>query len=150
MKPGFWIEDSEFNNSRHTSSQHLCCLVQSRIPNPESRAPASAGAVVRRFLRDLHVMHVALALAGTGDLHELRPRAHVLDGGAADVAHGRAQAAGELVHHAAPRAALRRVTFAAFGHGTVGVSAVLSVVLLVPLYHSDRYRIMSGNRLTDR
>src|SRR3546814_2054661 len=63
------------------SSQHLCCLVQSRIPNPESRAPASAGAVVRRFLRDLHVMHVALALAGTGDLHELRPRAHVLHGG---------------------------------------------------------------------
>src|SRR3546814_6559380 len=68
-------------------------------------------------------MHVALALAGTGDLHELRPRAHVLDGGAADVAHRRAQAAGELVHHAAQRAAVRHAAFDAFGHELVGVAA---------------------------
>ncbi|PZP75049.1 MAG: hypothetical protein DI592_19985, partial [Stenotrophomonas maltophilia] len=34
---------------------------QSRIPNPLSRAQASACAVVRRFLGDLHVVDVALA-----------------------------------------------------------------------------------------
>src|SRR3546814_13755147 len=62
MEPGFGIGDSGFGNARHTSSQHLCCLVQSRLPNPESRAPASAGAVVRRFLRYLPVMNVALDL----------------------------------------------------------------------------------------
>src|SRR3546814_5284786 len=48
-----------------------------REPVVRKRA-TSPRAIVRRFLRDLHVMHVALALAGTGDLHELRPRAHVL------------------------------------------------------------------------
>src|SRR3546814_8389099 len=77
-------------------------------------------------------MHVALALAGTGDLHELRPRAHVLHGGTADVAHRRAQAAGELVDHAAERAAVRHAAFDAFGHELVGVAAVLEVAILGP------------------
>src|SRR3546814_6253802 len=80
-------------------------------------------------------MHVALALAGTGDLHELRPRAHVLHGGTADVAHRRAQAAGELVDHAAERAAVRHAAFDAFGHELVGVAAVLEVAILGPLFH---------------
>src|SRR6187549_2953404 len=64
-----------------------------------SRLPswmASGCAIVRRFLGDLHVVHVALALAGTGHLHEGRLRAHLLDGGATDVAHRRAQAAYQL------------------------------------------------------
>src|SRR6478672_7332365 len=39
---------------------------------------ASPRPVVRRFLGDLHVVHVALALARTRDLHEARLRAHVL------------------------------------------------------------------------
>src|SRR3546814_17680546 len=80
-------------------------------------------------------MHVALALAGTGDLHELRPRAHVLHGGTADVAHRRAQAAGELVDHAAERAAVRHAAFDAFGHELVGVAALLAVAILGPLFH---------------
>src|SRR3546814_17262483 len=83
----------------------------------------------------MHVMHVALALAGTGDLHELRPRAHVLHGGTADVAHRRAQAAGELVDHAAERAAVRHAAFDAFGHELVGVAAVLEAAILGPLFH---------------
>src|SRR3546814_9251397 len=98
-------------------------------PHSRFRLP-SARAIVRRFLRDLHVMHVALALAGTGDLPELRPRAHVLDGGTADVAHGRAQAAGELVHHAAERAAVRHAAFDAFRHELLGVPYVLEVAIL--------------------
>src|SRR3546814_12887002 len=96
-------------------------------PHSRFRLP-SARAIVRRFLRHLHVMHVALALAGTGDLPELRPRAHVLDGGTADVAHGRAQAAGELVHTAAEPTAVRHAAFPAswpelFGRPPVLVGA---------------------------
>src|SRR4051794_1130601 len=53
--------------------------------------------IVRRFLGDLHVVHVALAHAGGGDLHEFGALAQVLDRGAAAVAHGRANAAAELV-----------------------------------------------------
>jgi hypothetical protein len=60
--------------------------------------PRLARSVVRRFLGDRDVVHVALAHAGAGDAHELRPRAHLVDVVAAGVAHRRAQAAGELVH----------------------------------------------------
>src|SRR3546814_18210528 len=89
-------------------------------------------------------MHVALALAGTGDLHELRPRAHVLDGGEADVAHRRAQAAGELVHSAAQRGAVRHAAFDACGHALVGVAAVLDVANLGPLFHSRQANPAAG------
>src|SRR5688500_585874 len=43
-------------------------------------APASAGAVIRRFLGDLHVVHMAFAHASGGDLHERGLLPHVLDG----------------------------------------------------------------------
>src|ERR1044072_1924002 len=44
-------------------------------------------AVIRRLLHDLHVMDMRLAHAGGGDLDELRPGAHVVDGRAAGIAH---------------------------------------------------------------
>src|SRR5690606_19687966 len=88
-------------------------------------ARSASGAVVRRFLGDLHVVDVALALAGAADLHELRLAAHVLDGGAADIAHGRAQAADQLVDDAADRATVRHAAFDAFGHQLVGAGRVL-------------------------
>src|ERR1043165_4523676 len=61
-------------------------------------------AVVRRFLRDHHVVGVRLAQAGGGDADELRLRAQVLDVLRAGEAHAAAEAADELRHHGADRA----------------------------------------------
>src|SRR6476620_8406017 len=101
----------------------------------KNKAPASAGAVIRRFLRDLHVVHVALSLSGAGHLHERRLLAHLLDGGAADVAHRRAQAAGELVHDAAEWPAVRHAAFDALGHELVGVGRILEIAVLRAFLH---------------
>src|SRR5690606_31936948 len=98
-------------------------------------APASTDLVVRRLLGDGDVVHVALALAGAGDHHELRLLAHLLDGRAAHVAHGGAQAAGELVDDAAQRAAVRHAALDAFRHQLVGVGGVLEVAVLGALLH---------------
>src|SRR5690606_20698311 len=84
-------------------------------------APASTDLVVRRLLGDGHVVHVALALAGASDGHELRLAAHVLDRAATDITHGRAQAAGKLVDDVGDRAAVRHPALDAFGHQLVGV-----------------------------
>src|SRR6188508_92533 len=73
-------------------------------------------AVVRRFLGDLHVVHVALAHAGPGDAHELRIGAHGGDAGAARVAHGGAQATRELMNDGHEAALVRHASFDAFGH----------------------------------
>src|SRR5690606_28981482 len=67
----------------------------------------SADLVVRRLAGDLDVVHVALARAGAGDADHDRLAAHLVDGRAADVAHGRAQPTGELVDDGAQRAAVR-------------------------------------------
>src|SRR3954470_11518381 len=48
---------------------------------PKSRMRMrSVDVVIRRFLRDLDVVHVGLAHAGGGDLDEIGLGAHVLDG----------------------------------------------------------------------
>src|SRR5690606_12109375 len=105
-------------------------------PRPGRRhAGRSSEPVVRRFLGDLHVVHVALALAGAGDLHELRLPAHFLDRGAADVAHGRAQATGQLVDHVRQRATVWHAALDALGHELVGVAGILEVAVLGPLLH---------------
>src|SRR5438067_9074472 len=52
----------------------------------------SASAVIRRLLRDRHVVRMRLAQAGPGDAHELRAL-HVLDRGRAAVPHRLPQAA---------------------------------------------------------
>src|SRR5690606_9088077 len=97
--------------------------------------PASADLVVRRLLGDGHVVHVAFALAGTGDAYELRPGAHLLHRRAAHVAHGRAQAAGQLVDDAAERAAIGDAPLDALRHQLVGVAGVLEIAVLGPLLH---------------
>src|SRR4051812_8105647 len=48
---------------------------------------SSVDVVIRRFLRDLHVVHVGFAHAGEGDLDEFRLGAHLVHGAAAGVAH---------------------------------------------------------------
>src|SRR5687767_7680273 len=53
--------------------------------------------IIRRFLRDLHVVHVRLAYARRRDLDELGFRPHLFDRAAAEIAHARAHAAHELL-----------------------------------------------------
>src|SRR5699024_328666 len=79
-------------------------------------ARLSVDAVVRCFLDDLHVMHVGFLHAGSGNLHESRPRAHLLDVVAASVAQGGAQAADQLMHDGAQRPLVRHAPFHALGH----------------------------------
>src|SRR6185437_13331423 len=67
--------------------------------------------IVRRFARHHHVMDVALAQPRAGNAHELGAFVEVRDGGAAGIAHGGAQAADDLVHHAAHRALIGHLAF---------------------------------------
>src|SRR5690606_17354151 len=78
---------------------------------------------------------MAFTLPGTGDVHELRARLHFLDGGAADIAHRRAQAAHQLMHDAADRAAIRHAALDALGHELVGIGRILEVAILAALFH---------------
>src|SRR5580698_3306049 len=68
-------------------SAAVCVVIFERLGN----------AVVRRFFGNGHIVYMALADPGVGDPHELRLRAHDLDGGAAGVAHRGTQSAGQLV-----------------------------------------------------
>src|SRR5690606_6632789 len=95
-------------------------------------------AVVRRLFGDLHVVDVALTLAGTADLDEVRLGAHFFDGGASHVTHGRAQATDELVDDAADRAAVRHTAFDTFRHQLVGGGCVLEIAVLGPLLHRSQ------------
>src|SRR6185437_11576905 len=65
----------------------------------EEAVPAigSGDPVIRGFLRDRHVVHVALAHTGARDAHEPRSRAHRLDILAPGIAHRGAQPTGELL-----------------------------------------------------
>src|SRR5688572_24353555 len=96
---------------------------------------ASAHPVIRRLFGDLHVVHVAFALPCASHLHERRLFTHVFDRRAADITHRRAQAAGELVHHAAQRAAIRDASFEAFRHQLVGVAGILEITIFRTLFH---------------
>src|SRR4051795_6378553 len=87
----------------------------------------TSAAVIRRFLRDRHVVRMALAQAGAGDAHE--PRALHLGGGrGADVAHRLAQPADELVDDRRQRALVRDPALDPLGHE---VARVLHIALEV-------------------
>src|SRR5690348_5956865 len=105
-----------------------------------SMSRSSLDVVVGRFLRDLHVVHVRLAHARRGDLHELRPGAHVLDGAAAGVAHARAHPAHELLDDRGRRSLVGNAALDALGHQLVGVVLrVLEVAVARALLHrADR------------
>ena len=72
--------------------------------------------VVRRFLRDRHVVHVALAEAGLRDLDEPRFLLQRGNVGAAAIAHAGAQPADELVNHRRHAALVGDAAFDAFRH----------------------------------
>src|SRR4029079_9843274 len=105
-----------------------------------SMSRSSLDVVVGRFLRDLHVVHVRLAHARRGDLHELRPGAHVLDGAAAGVAHARAHPAHELLDDRGRRSLVGNAALDALGHQLVGVvlRVLEGAVARALLHRADR------------
>src|SRR5690606_2494683 len=73
-------------------------------PGAPTRAGSPAGVVVRRFLGDVDVVGVRLAQPCRRDAHEPAVAVHLVDGRGAAVAHGRSQAADELVDDVGERA----------------------------------------------
>src|SRR5437773_12557042 len=100
----------------------------STTPAREAKALARLlKAVVRRFLGDDDVVDVALLEAGRGDAHESRARLQLADASGAAIAHARAQAAYELLHHRRERSLVRDHALDALGHelARVGVTVEL-------------------------
>src|SRR5512133_1248560 len=92
--------------------------------------------VVRRFLRDDHVVDVALAQAGGGDADELRLGAKLADVPAADVAHPAPEPAHELEEDHPDRSLVGHAPLDPLGDELVGVLDVgLEVAVLRPLLH---------------
>src|SRR6201746_383436 len=90
-----------------------------------------ARAVVRRVLRDRHVVRMALAQPGRGDADEARARLHLLDRRRAAVAHRLAQATDDLVDDPGERPLVGHATLDALGHELVGARHVaLEVAIL--------------------
>src|SRR5579871_744881 len=81
---------------------------------PEHTVSVLLDVVVGSLAGDDDIVHVALAQAGAGDAHELRPLLKILDTSAAEVTHARLQATYELVHHGFQRSAVRHSPFNAF------------------------------------
>ena len=54
----------------------------------------------------MHIMHMAFFQARAGDPHELALAAHLRNRAISSVAHGSAQTADQLMHHAAQRASV--------------------------------------------
>src|SRR5690606_23308320 len=101
------------------------------------RSP-SAHPVIRRFLRDADVMHVAFADAGGGDADELGFGAHFFHVAATGEAHAGAQAADQLEDDGGHRAFVGHAAFDAFGHqfGGAGFDVLeVSVAGAVALVH---------------
>src|SRR5918995_15901 len=97
--------------------------------------------IVRRLLRDRHVVRVRLAQARAGDPHELR-LLQLRDGGCAAVAHRLPQAANELVEHVPHRALVGHAALDALGDHLLDVLDVpLEVAVLrepARLHRADR------------
>jgi hypothetical protein len=62
------------------------------------KAVCRLSAVVRRFFGDLHIVHMAFADACRGDFNKFRLVFHVVDGGAATIAHAGTNTACHLVN----------------------------------------------------
>src|SRR5262249_16868778 len=83
---------------------------------PGHGPPLHLAAIVRCLPRYRDIVDVAFAPAGGGDALEAAVSLHVLDGPIAGVAHGRAQAADELVDDVADRALVGHAAFDALRH----------------------------------
>src|ERR1043166_2693828 len=91
--------------------------------------------IIRALARDRHVVDVALAQARAGDAHEARLVAELGEARGADVAHGGAQAAGELMQHGRDRALVGHLTLDALRHE---LEVVLDVLLEITVGRAAR------------
>src|SRR5215471_6980049 len=98
--------------------------------------------VIRRFLRDLHVMNVALTRAGRCNPNQLRLPLELGNRGAAAVPHPCAQAADELVNHRRKASLVRDTPFNAFRHQLVRRPPAFEIelVLEVPIAAAAAHR----------
>src|ERR1700680_3665706 len=80
------------------------------------RCASHPARVIRAFAGDGHVVDVAFAQSGAGDAHELRLLLELGKAGGADIAHGGAQAAGELVQNGGDRALVGNLALDALGN----------------------------------
>ena len=85
--------------------------------------------VVRRLSRDLNIVHMAFLQPGPGDLDELAVAAHLVDGGAAGIAHGGAQAPDQLVDHRPGAALVGHLALDALGHQLVAGRVLLEIAI---------------------
>src|ERR1035437_7909326 len=85
---------------------------------------------------DLHVVHVRFAHARRRDLDELRPGAHVFNGGAAAVAHAGAQTSDHLENDADHAAFVGHAPLDALGNELVGI---VGWILKIAVGAADRY-----------
>src|SRR4051812_19518709 len=89
-----------------------------------------AGRVVRRLDRHLDVMRMALCQPSRGDPDETTVGLQLLDRVGAAVAHGRSEAADELMRNSGEWTAERHLTLDAFRHQLlVGQDVVLEVAV---------------------
>src|SRR5690606_1677328 len=102
-------------------------------PGSRRRAGSAFQRVVGRFLGDLDVVGMALAVPGLGDPHEAAVGPQALDVGGTAVAHAGPQPADQLVHRLRQRAAVGNAALDAPGHGRRGV--ILEVAVAGPRLH---------------
>src|ERR1043166_4024563 len=90
---------SERSWSRHKRHQPRTTVKSGAVEYCPRVSDSRPPRIVRALARDRHIVHVALAQAGAGDAHELRLLVQVGQRARAHIAHGSADAAGELVQH---------------------------------------------------
>src|SRR6266699_5226558 len=96
--------------------------------------------VVGSLFGDHHVVGVALAQAGAGDANEARLFLHLLDGGAAGIAHRLAQAADQLVDQRPQHAFVGYARLDTFGDEAALVDYValeVAILAVAALLHSS-------------
>src|SRR5207253_7750497 len=90
-------------------------------------------AVVRRFLRNLHVVHVALARAGRRDANQLRLPLQLANGRAAAVAHAGAETADELMNHRGDAPFVRDAPFDPLRHELVAGAPAFEIEFVLEI-----------------
>src|SRR5579884_937279 len=130
---------SEYTRASRTRRAISCAYwpPKSRTRTGRSSTPGNgttfdrgSAAIVRRLLRDCHVVRVRLPQSGAGDPHEARTL-HRGDGRRTAVPHRLPQAADELVDDVLQRPLVRNAAFDPFGHELVDVLDVaLEVAVL--------------------
>lgn len=104
---------------------------------------SSFEAVVRRFLRDDHVVNVALTYARGGDAYELDIPLQVGDRRRAAVPHAHPQATNQLVDHGRNSALVGHATFDTLRDelvGGIGLRGKLEFFLEVPIAAAAAHR----------